>query len=168
MKRSNLLIAMLALVAVAAWGLVVRQEVQRRRLGNPTPRAITATLPAGTRVTIPAPGSGPTEETPVLEIHGTITDAETGQPVVADVQAANVHLDDVTEFRLVFPLSRSPLSRSPAGDEAITITVTAPGYKTWSVDLTPHIQRSKRIDAPIKLQPKPDEGLDEEPVHDQA
>jgi hypothetical protein len=76
---------------------------------------------------------------------GTITDAQTGRPLVADVQAANVHLDDVTEFRLVFP----------ARDEEIQITVTAPGYQEWSVGIKPHIAHSKVFSTPIKLKRKP-------------
>ena len=91
---------------------------------------------------------------------GTITDAQTGQPVVADVQAANpsinsgrrVHLNDVTEFRLVFP----------AGEEEITLTVTAPGYQAWSIGIKPHIVHSKVFTTPIKLKrkrrPEPVEG----------
>jgi len=154
-KRSNALVIALAMIAIAAWGLVARQEIERRH----APEAAPAVIPAGGSIKLPAPQDDrPTEAAPALEIVGTITDAQTGRPVVADVHAANVFLDDVTEFRLVFP----------ASEEEITLTVTAPGYQEWSVDIKPHIKRSKKIDAPIKLQPARRPEPDEEPTRDQA
>jgi len=137
------------MIAIAAWGLVARQEIERRHAPG--------IIPAGSSIKLPAPQDDrPTEAAPAIEIVGTITDAQTGRPVVADVHAANVFLNDVTEFRLVFP----------AGDEAITLTVTAPGYQEWSIGIKPHIKRSKKIDAPIKLKRRDEP--DEEPASDQA
>lgn len=83
----------------------------------------------------------PTEPVPVLEIIGTITDAETGEPVPANVQVGNVYITQVDRFRVLLPAGGT-----------ITISVTAPGYRRWSVGLTPHIQRSKRLEIPIQLQ----------------
>lgn len=99
----NAAVILLAVVAVAAWGLVARQEIERDVLSPSKGRRLPQSLPPGGTIKLPAPGSGPTEETPAVEIFGTITDAETGQPVVADVQACprakrrtcNVHIDDV-------------------------------------------------------------------------
>jgi len=129
------------MIAIAAWGLVARQEIERRH----APEAAPAVIPAGGSIKLPAPQDDrPTEAAPALEIVGTITDAQTGRPVVADVQTANVFLNDVTEFRLIFP----------AGDEEITLTVTAPGYQEWSIGIKPHISHSKVFATPIKLKPK--------------
>jgi len=154
----NLTVIFLALVAIAAWGLVARQEIESGVLsplpsssrvpskGRHLPDAGPGVIPAGSSIKLPAPKDDrPTEAAPTIEIVGTITDAQTGRPVVADVQAANVHLNDVTEFRLIFP----------AGEEEITLTVTAPGYQEWSIGIKPHISHSKVFATPIKLQPKP-------------
>ncbi|RMF36477.1 MAG: hypothetical protein D6759_03590 [Chloroflexi bacterium] len=139
MKRSNSLVIALVMIAMAAWGLVVWQEVERRR---PIPKVI----PAGSSIKLPAPKDDrPTEAAPAIEIVGTITDAQTGWPVVADVQAANVFLDDVTGFRLIFP----------AGEEEIPLTVTAPGYQAWSIRIRPHIAHSKVLVTPVRLRRKP-------------
>ena len=158
MKRSNALVIALALIAIAAWGLVAWQEIARRRL----PEAGPGVIPAGSSIKLPAPKDDrPTEAAPAIEIVGTITDAQTGRPVVADVHAANVYLDDVTEFRLVFPATcpEDPPERVEGpcrrGDEAIQITVTAPGYQEWSVGIKPHIAHSKVLTTPIRLQPRP-------------
>jgi len=149
MKRSNVVVIALALIAIAAWGLVARQEIARRRL----PEAGPGVIPAGSSIKLPAPKDDrPTEAAPAIEIVGTITDAQTGRPVVADVQAANIFLDDVTQFRLIFPAACPEPCRR--GDEAIQITVTAPGYQAWSVGIKPHISHSKVFSTPIKLQPK--------------
>lgn len=138
MKRSNALVIALAMIAIAAWGLVAWQEIERRHAPG--------IIPAGSSIKLPAPKDDrPTEAAPALEIVGTITDAQTGRPVVADVQAANVFLNDVTEFRLVFP----------ASEEEITLTVTAPGYQEWSIGIKPHIAHSKVFTTPIELKRKP-------------
>jgi len=71
-KRSNALVIALAMIAIAAWGLVARQEIERRHL----PEAAPAVIPAGSSIRLPAPQDDrPTEAAPALEIVGTITDA---------------------------------------------------------------------------------------------
>jgi hypothetical protein len=86
----------------------------------------------------------PTPPVPVLEIIGTITDAETGAPVLADVRVGNVSIAQVDRFRVILP-----------ADGTIPISATAPGYRRWSVDLTPHIRRSKHLEISIQLQKQP-------------
>lgn len=180
----NLTVISLALVAIAAWGLVIRQEIERRQhpqpvlsdVLSPSKGPAEGTIPVGGSITLPAPGSGPTEETPAIEIFGTITDAQTGRPVVADVHAANVFLDDVTLFRLIFPATcpEDPPERVEGpcrrGDEEITLTVTAPGYQEWSVGIKPHISHSKVLTVPIKLVPsaKRIKGLKRKPAGNQT
>jgi hypothetical protein len=168
MKRSNVVVIALAVIAIAAWGLVARQEIESGVLrplpsssrgpskGRRPPEAGPgpAVIPAGSSIKLPAPKDDrPTEAAPAIEIVGTITDAKTGRPVVADVRAANVFLDNVTQFRLIFPAACPEPCRR--GDEAIQITVTAPGYQEWSIGIKPHIAHSKVFTTPIKLKRKP-------------
>ncbi len=77
-----------------------------------------------------------------LEIIGTITDAETGELVLADVRVGNVSIAHVDRFRVILPANGT-----------ITISATAPGYRRWRVDVTPHIRRSRRLEISIQLQP---------------
>ena len=91
--------------------------------------------------------TSPTVENPLLYLDITITDAQTGQPVSADVT-----IDDGTEYAV------TSLQVVVAANHPHTITVTAPGYKLWDSTLRTNLHHHKRMELSIKLEPLKDTG----------
>jgi hypothetical protein len=105
---------------------------------RPTPLA---TLPLHYR-----PATSP-EAQPSLTLALVVTDAVTGQPVLAEIWAGGSRVAgqhqalDVT-LRLVQP-----------GEKWLRLRVEAVGYETWERDLRFQVLYTRRVDLPVQLQP---------------
>lgn len=92
---------------------------------------------------LPAEGSGPTAETPYLQLNLDVTDKQTGHHVNSAVISVDGH-----ELGRGCCLAVMIEATGPH-----TLTVEAAGYIPWSVELNPHIQHHTIMTAPVQLEP---------------
>jgi hypothetical protein len=139
-----LAVLLLLLVVGLDIGLALRQQPRPAIVPaqvvpkHPTP---VATLPLHYR-----PATSP-EAQPSLTLALVVTDAVTGQPVLAEIWAGGSRVAqqqqalDVT-LRLVQP-----------GEKWLRLRVEAAGYETWERDLRFQVLYTRRVDLPVQLQP---------------
>lgn len=132
----------LVLAAVAA-GLGLGLAIQQRPSpaaapGRPTP---VATLPLQYQ-----PAASP-EAQPVLTLVIVVTDATTGQPVLAEIWAGGSRVAEQSQaldvsLRVVTP-----------GEKWVRLRIEAAGYETWERDMSFKVNYTRRVDLPVQLQP---------------
>lgn len=91
---------------------------------------------------IPLPGTGPTEESPVMTVNVYITDVQSGGPVAAELWL-NDELIGSGQSVYTFFL--------PAQFEGV-LRVKEKGYKDFATGIQYTIKRSRTIDAPVRLE----------------
>ena len=120
------------LVVAFTWGLVAGQALTQSA-STPTPS------PAGT-------STSTTEMT--LTISGPIVDADTAEPVTADV-----YVDDELVQRGVSRVSRVGLAVALRVDRLTDVRVEAPGYEPWRLGVRGRVGDNKKMEGPIRLVP---------------
>ena len=121
MPRTAITAALSAAIGAAVAALVL--VVARPMPGAPDP------TPAGI---------APAEATITLEI--TVIDELTGEPVAGRIQVDDQVIGTMTEATV----------KVPANVDKV-VTVTAPGYEVWKIEIRPHVKSDKRLTMPVRL-----------------